>query len=185
MYSIYILEPNILKSNILNHNNKLSYKWWESVDIEPIDFLINKIKKYAYVHHIERLMYLGNWLLLNKIDPKEVYRIFMEWMIDSYDWVMVGNVVMVTYCSDLIMTRPYFSSSNYILKMSNFKKGSWCKIWDAVYYSFINTHKNLLSKNYATAMQVKHWNNKNNQEKKELIKLSNEYFQLLYNKHVI
>ena len=29
--------------------------------IESIDFLISNINKYVYVHHIERLMYLGNW----------------------------------------------------------------------------------------------------------------------------
>ena len=51
-----------------------------------------KINKFGYVHHIERLMFLGNFLLLCMINPIDVYKIFMEWTIDSYDWVMVPNV---------------------------------------------------------------------------------------------
>ena len=63
-------------------------------------------------------MYLGNILLLLMIDPKEVHRIFMEWTVDSYDWVMVPNVMGMSQYSDggLMMTRPYFASSNYISK---------------------------------------------------------------------
>jgi deoxyribodipyrimidine photolyase-related protein len=177
VYSLYILEgKNMYNSNQLKNKKKISEKWWDSVKIEPIDFLINKIIKYAYVHHIERLMYLSNWMLMNNIHPKEVYRIFMEWTIDAYEWVMIPNVFgMGQFASDLMMTRPYFSSSNYILKMSNFKKGEWCKIWDSVYYSFINKHEKLLASNYATAMQVKHWKNKSKNEQQELLKIAKKY----------
>jgi len=177
VYSLYILEgTNMYNSNQLKNKKKISEKWWESVNIEPIDFLINKIIKYAYVHHIERLMYLSNWMLMNNIHPKEVYRIFMEWTIDAYEWVMIPNIFgMGQFASDLMMTRPYFCSSNYILKMSNFKKGEWCLIWDAVYYSFINKHEKLLASNYATAMQVKHWNNKSKKDQDELLKIAKKY----------
>lgn len=180
VYSMYVLEGNNLyNSNILKHKRKVSDKWWlAKTNIEPIDFLINKIVNYSYVHHIERLMYLGNWLLLNQIHPKQVYEIFMEWTIDAYEWVMIPNVFgMSQFASDIMMTRPYFSSSNYILKMSNFKRGDWTVTWDAVYYSFINKHKKLLSSNYATAMQVKHWNNKKDNEKKEILKTASIYLK--------
>ena len=183
VYSLYILEGDTMfKSNLLNHNNKLNDKWWNDVGVTPINFLIEKIKKYAYVHHIERLMFLSNWLLLNQIHPKEVYRIFMEWTIDAYDWVMVPNVFgMGQYSSDIMMTRVYFSSSNYILKMSNFKNDetNWIEIWNALYYNFIKDHKKLLASNYATAMQVKHYNNKTVTEKNEIELLSNNYFKFI------
>jgi deoxyribodipyrimidine photolyase-related protein len=177
--SMYILHGDELsKSNILGHNIKIKDKFWNSVNIEPIDDLINKIKEYSYVHHIERLMYLGNFMLLCQIDPKEVYRMFMEWTIDAYDWVMVPNVYgMSQYASDMMMTRPYFSSSNYLLKMSNYKKSEWCKIWDALYYSFIDKHYDLFKNNYATAMQVKHWKNKTNKEKEEILNISKNYIK--------
>ena len=46
--------------------------------------------------------------------------------IDSYDWVMVPNVYgMATYADGgLMSTKPYTCGSNYILKMSNYKKVS-------------------------------------------------------------
>jgi deoxyribodipyrimidine photolyase-related protein len=81
--------------------------------------------------------------------------------------------------SDIMMTRLYFSSSNYILKMSNFKKDNWTIIWDAVYYNFIDKHKKLLSSNYATAMQVKHYTKKSIKDKEEIKKISHEYIKKL------
>ena len=178
VYSVYILEPDMYNMNKLNHHNKLSNKYWlGTTDIEPIDLLIKKIVKYSYTHHIERLMYLSNWLLINQIDPKEVHRIFMEWTVDAYDWVMVPNVMGMGQYADggKMMMRVYFSSSNYILKMSNIRKGPWCQVWDAVYYSFIAKHYNLLKSNYATSRQTVHWKNKSPKEKAELLQLAKKY----------
>ena len=177
IYAIYILEGDkMYNTNQLGNTKNISEKWWSSINIKPIDVLINKIIKYGYVHHIERLMYLSSWMLMNNIKPKEVYRIFMEWTIDAYEWVMIPNVFgMGQFSSNIMMTRPYFSSSNYILKMSNFKKEEWCEIWDAVYYTFINKHLKLLSSNYATAMQVKHWKNKSKIEQQKLLIIAKKY----------
>jgi deoxyribodipyrimidine photolyase-related protein len=166
-----MLEPDMYNDNFLKAHKKVDERYWlGTTNIKPIDAIIKNIVKYSYAHHIERLMYLGNWFLINKIDPKEVYNIFMQWSIDSYDWVMIGNVFgMSQFASNTMMTKPYFSSSNYILKMSDFKKGEWCIKWDAQYYNFINTHIKLLEKNYGTAIQVKHWKNKTKKEKDEIL----------------
>ena len=175
----------MFESNQLKHNNKINERWWNgTTDIKPIDSIIHKIIKYAYAHHIERLMYLGNFMLLCFIDPKDVYKIFMEWTIDAYDWVMVPNIFgMSQYSTSIMMTRPYFSSSNYINKMSTFKKSSlensWSDIWDALYYNFINKHQEIFKKNYAIAQQVKNWNNKTDSEQKIIIKKANDYIKSL------
>ncbi len=71
---------------------------------------------------------------------------FMEWTVDSYEWVMIPNIYGMLYFTNIMMTKPYFSSSNYILKMSNYKKEEWCEIWDSLYYMFINKHKKFLGK---------------------------------------
>lgn len=175
VYSIYIIEgEKLFKMNYLNHKNKLNESWWNAnTGIIVLDDIINNINKYAYAHHIERLMYLGNILLMLMVDPKEVHRIFMEWTIDSYDWVMVPNIMGMSQYSDggMMMTRPYFASSNYISKMSNYKKlkkAIWHKEWDAIYYNFINHHSTLLRKNYATSRMVVHWDNKSNTEKDKI-----------------
>ena len=182
VYLIYLEEgEKMRKMNFLKHTNKLSNKWWEgTTGILPIDDIIRKIVDYGYAHHIERLMYLGNFLIIAQVHPNEVYRIFMEWTIDSYDWVMVPNVYGMTQFADggLMMTRPYFSSSNYIQKMSNYKKSkdlNWWKIWDAIYYSFINKHQKILKKNYATSRQVVHWDKKSKKEQKELLDIADNF----------
>ncbi len=181
MYSIYLLEPNMYHLNKLKHHNTISDNYWTAnTNIKPLDTIIKNIVKYSYVHHIERLMILGNWFLINQSDPKEVHRIFMEWCIDAYDWVMVPNVMGMSQYADggKIMTRIYFSSSNYINKMSNFKKiksEEWWRIWDAKYYSFINKHQDLLKKNYATSRQVAFWLKKSSSEKKKLLKIANDF----------
>lgn len=191
VYTVYLLDgKNLFESNFLKHKNELNEKFWTGeTGIKPIDSLIQKIVDYSYVHHIERLMYLGNFMLICLVHPKEVYRIFMEWTIDAYDWVMVPNVFGMSQYADggTMMTRPYFSSSNYIDKMSTYKKSkstddskSWSEIWDALYYNFIAKHRLILKKNYAISRQVKHWDNKTNKEQEELIKIAKKYLTKLF-----
>ena len=183
IYATYLLVGDKMsKSNFFNHTNKLNKEimWTAKTDILPIDNIIQTIVDYSYAHHIERLMYLGNYMLLCMINPKDVYEIFMEWTIDAYEWVMVPNVYGMSQFSDggIIMNRPYFSSSNYILKMSNYKCGkndNWCNILDALYYNFINKHEKYLKSNYSTARQVSHWNKKSYSEKKAIIDVAELY----------
>ncbi len=117
--------------------------------IVPFDQSIKRTLKYAYCHHIERLMVLGNFMLLCDIDPDGVYQWFMELFIDSYDWVMVPNVYGMSQHADgsLMTTKPYISGSSYILKMSDYPKGEWCEIWDALYWRFIDREREFFSAN--------------------------------------
>ena len=116
--------------------------------IEPVDTVIKNILKFGYCHHIERLMILGNFMLLCRIHPNQVYKWFMEMFIDSYDWVMVPNVYGMSQFSDggIFSTKPYISSSNYVKKMSNFKSGSWCSIWDGLFWKFIKDNESFFRK---------------------------------------
>jgi deoxyribodipyrimidine photolyase-related protein len=124
--------------------------------IEPVDDTIKKINHTAYANHIERLMIIGNFMLLCEFDPDEVYRWYMELFIDSYDWVMVPNVYGMSQFADggLMSTKPYISSSNYILKMSNYKKGDWCKIWDALFWNFMDKQREFFLKNPRMRMLI-------------------------------
>jgi len=185
---------NLENNNHYNHNKKLKRYWFtgkNTSDIIVIDDLIKKTIEYGYLHHIERLMYIGNFMLINKIYPQDVFKWFMSLFVDSYNWVMYPNVYgMSQYSSKSnMMTRPYFSSSNYIIKMSNYNKSSgnkiilddseysWHKVWDSLYYNFINDNKKELKKNYATSMQVVHWTRKTNNEKNEMKKIADLYMK--------
>ncbi|MHC4432135.1 MAG: cryptochrome/photolyase family protein, partial [Planctomycetota bacterium] len=106
------------QGNFWNCQNSLPGKFYEgNTGILPLDTVIKRVLKHAYCHHIERLMILGNFMLLCEIHPDEVYRWFMELFIDSYDWVMVPNVYGMSQYADggQMTTKPYISSSNYIL----------------------------------------------------------------------
>ena len=46
----------------------------------------------------------------------------------------------------LTMRRPYVSSSNYVLKMSDYKKGEWSDKWDTLYHNFMKRNKKKLHK---------------------------------------
>lgn len=114
-----------------------------STGIDPVDIVIKKALSTGYNHHIERLMVLGNFMLLCEIHPDEVYRWFMEMYIDAYDWVMVPNVYGMSQFADggLMSTKPYISGSNYLMKMSDFPKGDWQKVWDALFWRFLHVHR--------------------------------------------
>lgn len=135
--------------NYFGNKKKLNDNWYNgTLNIEPVDDCIKKGFDSGYLHHIERLMIVGNYMNLSGIDPKEGYKWFMEFSCDSYDWVMATNVYeMVFFCSGGNITRkPYVSSSNYVLKMSNYKKGKWDKEWNDKYQKFITKHKKKLWK---------------------------------------
>lgn len=141
--------------NHFDHTRSIPPSFWTGkTGILPVDDVIRKVRTYGYCHHIERLMVLGNFMLLCEFDPDEVYRWFMELFVDSYDWVMVPNVYgMVMYADGgLITTKPYISGSNYIRKMSHYKKDSWCEVWDGLYWRFLHVHRTELSKNHRMNM---------------------------------
>tara|TARA_B110001454_G_scaffold130413_1_gene121534 strand:+ start:10 stop:1488 length:1479 start_codon:yes stop_codon:yes gene_type:complete len=124
--------------------------------IVPIDQTIKKILETGYCNHIERLMVLGNFMMLCEFHPDEVYRWFMELFIDSYDWVMVPNIYGMSQFSDggLMASKPYISGSNYLKKMSNYKKGDWQPVWDGLFWRFMDKHRSFFKKNPRLGMLV-------------------------------
>jgi len=94
---------------------------------------------------------------LCEIDPANIYKWFMEMYVDSSDWVMVPNVFgMATFADGgLMSTKPYTCGSNYLLKMSDYKKGPWCDVVDGLYWRFIEKHKAFYKSNSRLSFQVK------------------------------
>jgi deoxyribodipyrimidine photolyase-related protein len=126
--------------------------------IPIVDDVLEKVKQDGYAHHIERLMVLGNFFLLLRVKPDDVYRWFSEMFVDAYDWVMVPNVYGMSQFSDggLLVTKPYVSGSNYLRKMSDYKAGPWCEVWDALFWSFIDDYRDFFSSQYRMKMMVSH-----------------------------
>lgn len=143
--------------NYWNHQHAMPGAFYDgTTGIEPVDTVIRRVRKFAYCHHIERLMTLGNFMLLCEIHPDAIYRWFMEVLIDAYDWVMVPNVYGMSQYADggRITTKPYISGSSYVRKMSNFKSGPWCEVWDGLYWRFVDKHRAFFAKNPRMSVMV-------------------------------
>ena len=164
--------------NFFNHKRKLNKNWYNATTgIDPLDDAINQVDRLGYTHHINRLMVIGNVMLLCQVDPKEVYKWFMEFFIDSSDWVMGPNVFGMSQFSDggIFATKPYFSGSNYIRKMSHYPKKEWCKTMDALYWRFIDDNKDFFMSNFRMKFMVSKINSFEKERIKEIHTLSNAF----------
>jgi deoxyribodipyrimidine photolyase-related protein len=176
---IYTLDG--VKQRTTNHfgySRKIPKSFWTGdTGIVPIDQTIQKLLKTGYSHHIERLMVMGNFMMLCEFDPDEVYQWFMEMYVDAYDWVMVPNVYGMTQYADggLMTTKPYCSGSNYILKMSDYKKGEWCKTWNALYWRFIYVNQEEFAKNRRMSMMVNLARKMEGPKMDEQVKIAEEF----------
>jgi deoxyribodipyrimidine photolyase-like uncharacterized protein len=94
--------------------------------LKPVDDAVRMALDDGYIHHILRLMVVGNFMNLVGIHPDDVYKWFMEFSLDSYDWVMVGNVYSMALWADggMTMRKPYISGDGYIMKMGNYSKST-------------------------------------------------------------
>jgi deoxyribodipyrimidine photolyase-related protein len=171
------------KQNFFGFERKLSQAWYDgTTGLAPVDHVIKTVNEKGYAHHIERLMVMGNAMLLCEIDPDEVYRWFMEMFVDAYEWVMVPNVYGMSQFADggVMMTKPYISGSNYILKMSDWKKdGEWDVIWDALYWDFIGSHKETFLANHRMSMMPRMYEKKSEEQKKNYREIKEKFLERL------
>ena len=137
--------------NYFGNNKKITKEWYNgTTNIDPIDDCIKKGFHQGYLNHIQRLMVVGNFMNLSGMKPMDGFKWFMEFSCDSYEWVMYQNVLDMAFCvtgarqNGGTMAKPYISSSNYIIKMSNYKKGEWSEKWDTLYHDFIKNNKKKL-----------------------------------------
>ena len=198
-YCYYVYDKNyesLISTSIYHKFNKkdIPDKIWKGETLIPIiDDIIKKVNEYAYSHHIERLMGIGNFLLLIGVKPESIYFWFQTMYIDSYDVFMIPNVYgMLLYAmsgKSRMMTKPYFCSSNYLMKMSDYKSSTitfsnttckWDEVFDALYYNLINNHADMYKQNYSSASSVSRWMKFTPTKKKNLLDLSKKYINWIH-----
>jgi deoxyribodipyrimidine photolyase-related protein len=169
-------------TNYWNFTRKIPSSFWTgTTGIEPVDSVIKKVLATGYCHHIERLMVLGNFMLLCEFDPNEVYKWFMEMFIDAYDWVMVTNVYGMSQFADggLMATKPYISGSNYLMKMSNFKKGNWQAVWDGLFWRFMHVHRDFFLSNPRLGMLINTFDKMPVDKREKHLKIAGDFINKL------
>ncbi|NNF50673.1 MAG: cryptochrome/photolyase family protein [Woeseiaceae bacterium] len=143
------------QSNFWSHERELTGAWYEgTTGIVPLDDTIQTARRLGWTHHIPRLMVAGNLMTLCEIRPTTAHRWFMEMYVDSSEWVMGPNVYGMGLFSDggIFATKPYICGSNYLLKMSDYKKGPWCDVVDGLYWRFIDKHRDFFAANARLAL---------------------------------
>lgn len=148
MYYIYTTKYiQLINSNFWKNNKKLNWDifyGYKKSNIEIIDNEIKKIKNSAWAHHIVRLMVFLNYFILTRIRKEDIYKWFMEFVaLDAYDWVMVSNIYAMGYFSKEMTSKPYISSSNYLIKMSDYPKKELKEKWDPIYHKFMKSVSSL------------------------------------------
>lgn len=136
--------------NFFGHNRKMKDTWQKGQTGNPaLDHALNRVERWGWCHHIERLMVIGNLMNLSEIRPGDAHSFFMERFVDSSDWVMGPNVYGMALFSDggIFATKPYICGSNYILKMSAYTRGPWCDEMDGLYWRFVDQKRDFLGKN--------------------------------------
>jgi deoxyribodipyrimidine photolyase-related protein len=79
----------------------------------------------------------------------------------------------------LMSTKPYISGSNYILKMSDYKKGPWQHTWDALFWRFMHAHRDFFEQNPRIGMLVKSFDKMDNSKKMDLLESAEQFLKKL------
>jgi deoxyribodipyrimidine photolyase-related protein len=121
----------------------------------------------GYNHHIQRLMVVGNFLLLAGVRPAEALRWYLEMYVDAHDWVMAANVLGMVLHADggFMATKPYAAGSGYISRMSNYcagcrfkpeiKTGAEACPFNYLYWDFYARHEKRFARNPRVGMALK------------------------------
>ena len=127
------------------------------------------VERYAWTHHIDRLMVLGNLMLLLGTEPQAANAWFRERFADGYDWVMQANVTGMALHADggLMATKPYAAGGAYLKRMTGHCAG--CRFdprqrtgedacpFTTLYWDFTARHHARLVRNPRTAQATRGW----------------------------
>lgn len=170
---LYVYAYDDMVGNYFSNKKRLGKKWYNgTTGFKPIDMVIKQAFQYGYLHHICRLMVMCNFMNLAQINPDDVYKWFMEFSLDSYDWVMINNVYSMGLYADggLTTTKVYISSAAYIKKQSGIKDdGIWNIGWTILYYYFI--YRNFSKLKNRSQIYKGQWRALSPSKKKQIIKI--------------
>ena len=124
---------------------------------------------HGYAHHIQRLMVTGVFGLIAGINPDHMDEWYMGIYLDALEWVELPNTRGMSQFADggIVSSKPYAASGNYINKMSDYcsschydvkrKQGENACPFNALYWDFMNRHRDQLARNPRIGMIYGTW----------------------------
>jgi deoxyribodipyrimidine photolyase-related protein len=152
--------PGYTQANHLGHTRPLpDWFWTGETRMACLASAIGQSLEHAYAHHIQRLMVIGNFALLARLDPVELHHWYLGIYIDAFEWVEAPNTLGMSQWADggQLATKPYVSSAAYLQRMGDHCKGcaydpkartgeQACP-FNALYWDFFDRHRQHFERN--------------------------------------
>ena len=174
--------PDYATLNFFANDCRLPHFYWDgATKMHCLRMAIQQSLKYAYAHHIQRLMVTGNFALLAGVHPDEVDAWYLGIYIDAIEWVEITNTRGMSQFADggLVATKPYVASANYLRKMSDYcqscfyqsepKYGDRACPFNSLYWAFFQRHRQRLEQNPRLGMMYRLWDRFSKAEQKKLL----------------
>jgi deoxyribodipyrimidine photolyase-related protein len=172
--------PGMADANQLDQERSLPPLYWDAdTDMTCLSEAVSHVHDRGYAHHIERLMVLANFALVYGADPAELNRWFHLGFVDAYHWVTTPNVVaMGSFATDVLSSKPYASSGNYINRMSDYcadceyavsrTTGEGACPFNALYWEFLTDNEETLRGTGRMGLMYSHVDRKDDAEWAEI-----------------
>jgi len=188
--------PAYAEVNALGAERSLPGFFWDGkTEMNCLRQALGENHRSGFNHHIQRLMILGNFLLLTGISPGEALRWFNAMYVDAHDWVMAANVLGMALHADggFMATKPYACSAAYISRMSDYCSGcsydpslkissgngkKACPL-NLLYWNFYDRHAGLFEKNPRAAMPVRSWRKRPESERLAIVEEAKAFLETL------
>ena len=168
--------PELAEANQLDQTEPLPEAYWTGeTDMRCLSEAVGHVRDHGYAHHIERLMVLSNFALVYGVDPAELDRWFHLGFVDAFHWVTTPNVVaMGSFATDVLSSKPYASSGNYVNEMSDYcsscpyavskTTGENACPFNALYWDFLKENEERLRGTGRMGLMYSHVDRKDDEE---------------------
>jgi deoxyribodipyrimidine photolyase-related protein len=168
--------PGLAAANQLDQTESLPDLYYTGeTDLRCLSEAVGHVWDRGYAHHIERLMLLSNFALLYGADPHELNEWFHFGFVDAFHWVTTPNVVgMGSFATDVLSSKPYAASANYVQKMSDHCEscrydpdattGEGACPFNALYWDFLRENESVLRGTGRMGLMYSHVDRKGDEE---------------------
>ena len=156
------------RMNALRADRELPAALWSGeTEMRCVSEVVGSLRETGYAHHIERLMVVGNLLLLAGTEPRAALDWFHGSYVDAYEWVMAPNVLgMATFADGgRMMSKPYAAGGRYVDRMSDHcgecrfrpdrRTGEDACPFSAMYWDFLARNEERLADNHRLRLPLR------------------------------